>query len=222
MKLKNRKRFRLQTTQDCLRCQTAAELNSNMKKTELVYSLILEEALEKKRRSMTQAEIAAALKISMSTVNAAIGHLRKMNAVRVKLRSFDVVDARKILYYWASIRNMEKDIVYATRVEKPASEIEKSMPPGILYAAYSAYRIKFRDVPADYSEVYVYLREERALEAVKKRLPPSKSRPNVFVLAAGPEKMTLANMFVDMWNMKEWYAREFLLALERRIDGILA
>lgn len=191
-----------------------------MKKIELVYCYILEQVLEKKRSKMTQAEIATALKISLSTVNAAIAHIRKMNAVRVKLRSFEVADAKKILYYWASIRNIGKDIVYATRADMPADKIEKSMPAGIIYAAYSAYKIKLKDVPADYSEIYVYADEKQA-EKIKKRFPPSKSRPNVFVMKA-PGKMTIANIFVDLWNMKEWYAREFVKEAEERIDGILA
>lgn len=193
-----------------------------MKKTELVYNYVLEQRLEKRRKNMTQAEIAKALGISLSTVNAAIGHLKKMNAVRVKLRSFDVVDAKKILYYWASIRDVEKDIIYATRVDAPVSEIEKSMPPYIVYAAYSAYKFRFKDVPADYSEVYVYLADDEVMEKIKKRFPPSKNTPNFFVLRDGTGKMTLANIFVDLWNMKEWYAKEFLVAAERKIDGILA
>ncbi len=193
-----------------------------MKKTELVYNYVLEQRLEKRRKNMTQAEIAKALGISLSTVNAAIGHLKKMNAVRVKLRSFDVVDAKKILYYWASIRDVEKDIIYATRVDAPVSEIEKSMPPYIVYAAYSAYKFRFKGVPADYSEVYVYLADDEVMEKIKKRFPPSKNTPNFFVLRDGTGKMTLANIFVDLWNMKEWYAKEFLVAAERKIDGILA
>lgn len=193
-----------------------------MKKIELAYNYILEQALEKKRKAMTQSEIAAALKISLSTVNAAISHLEKMNAVRIRLRSFDVVDAKKILYYWAGIRNIGKDVIYSTRADTPAGEIEKRMPPGIVYAAYSAYKIKFQDVPADYSEVYVYANEEKAIEAIKKRFPPSKDRPNLFVMENGPQEITIANVFVDLWNMREWYAKEFLLALERRIHGILA
>lgn len=187
-----------------------------MKKSELVYGYMLEQALEKKRKRMTQAEIAAALSISLSTVNAAIAHLRKMNAVRVKRRSFDVVDAKKILYYWASARNVGKDIVYATRADAPVREIEKRMPPTIIYAAYSAYKIMFGDVPADYSEVYVY----GDAEEVRKRFPPAKGRPNIFVLAKGPRQMTIANIFVDIWNMKEWYAREFLDALEAKLNEI--
>ena len=186
-----------------------------MKKIELVYSYVLEQVIEKKRKNMKQAEIAEALKISLSTVNAAISHLRKMNAVRVKLRGFDVVDTKKILYYWASIRNVEKDIIYATRADTSVADIEKRMPPNVVYAAYSAYKIKFRDVPADYSEVYVY----GDAETVKKRFPPSKNKPNLFVMDPAVQKITVANIFVDLWNMKEWYAKDFLTALEAKLNA---
>jgi hypothetical protein len=188
-----------------------------VRKGELVYNYILEQVMEG-RKDMTQAEIASALKLSLSVVNAAIGNLKKMAAVRVRLRGFTVVDAKKILYYWASIRNVDKDIVYATRSDKPATEIEKEMPPGVVYASYSAYKIKFKDVPADYSEIYVYGNPD----SVKKRFLPSKNKPNIFVLKEGPKKMTSANIFVDLWNMREWYAKDFLKAMEERIDGILA
>ncbi len=193
-----------------------------MKRIETVFGLILEEALEKGNRKLTQAQLSRELRVSLSIVNAALNHLRKMHAVEVNRRNFVVADPKKILYYWASIRNLEKDVTYATRAGMTVGEIEKSMPPGAAYAAYSAYKFRFKDVPADYSEVYVYADAEE----IKKRFPPSRERPNVFVLKpageAGEMKMTIANIFVDLWNMKEWYAKEFVEAMEARIDGILA
>ncbi len=68
-----------------------------MKKIELVYRMTLEEVIEKKNKTLTQAEIAKALQISLSTVNLAIKHLEKMNAVRIKNRNFKIVNAKKIL-----------------------------------------------------------------------------------------------------------------------------
>lgn len=88
------------------------------------------------------------------------------------------------------------------------------MPPDIVYAAYSAYKIKFKDTPADYSEVYVYGDPDK----MRKRFPPSKNKPNLFVLS-GPGGMTIANIFVDLWNMKEWYAKDFLTAMEAKIHA---
>jgi len=191
-----------------------------MKKIELVYKKILDEVIEKKNKKLTQAEISRALQISLSTVNLALEHLKKMNAVEVNNRNFTIVNAKKILFYWASIRNLEKDIVYGTRVDKSVVEIEKNMPPGVLFGAYSAYKFIFKDMPADYSEVYVYA-DDDAVEEIKKRFKENKNEGNLFVLKKDFKEMTKAQIFVDLWNLKEWYAKDFLKALEEKIYGIL-
>ena len=193
-----------------------------MKKIELVYREILFNAIEKKNKKLTQAYLAKALAISLSTVNLALKPLVKMNSIKIKKMGFDIIDIRKILYYWASIRNIDKDIVYKTRVEEPIKEIEKQMPDNIIFTAYSAYKFKFNDVPADYSEVYVYGTEE-----IKKRFKENKNNPNLFVLKMDNEIerygkiTTLANSFVDFWNLKQWYAKDFLKALENKIGRFL-
>lgn len=193
-----------------------------MKKIELVYREILYQVLEKKNRKLTQLWLAKTLKISLSTVNLALRHLKKMNAVDIRTRSFVVIDPKKVLYYWASIRNLEKDIVYKTRVEKPVAKIEKEMPDNIVYGGYTAYKFMFKDVPADYSEVYVY-----GTEGIKKRFPKSNNNPNLFILEKDDlmkrygKKTTLAQTFVDLWNIRTWYAKDFLKAMEERIDAIL-
>lgn len=199
-----------------------------MKKAELVYREILKGFMEGKKARFTQLELAKGLKISLSTVNNALRPLRKMGAVRVKRRSFEVVNVRKILYYWASTRNLEKDIIYKTRVEVrgTVAEIEKGMPPGVVFAAYSAYKFRFKDAPADYSEVYVYCSNDD-LKELMMRFPQKAKKaivPNLFVLRKDFEnnKMPLTHIFVDLWNLKEWYAKDFLKSLEERLHGTLA
>lgn len=192
-----------------------------MKSIEYVYREILFQAMEKKNRSLTQLELSKKLKISLSTVNHAIKPLKKMSAVKIKLRGLEITDPRKVLYYWASIRNIEKDIIYKTRIDMPVRKIENSMPDDIIFAAYSAYKFRFKDVPADYSEVYVYGEE------LEKRFPFSKKTPNLFVMKKDPfietygKITTLAQTFVDLWNVKEWYAKDFLKAMEEKLDGVL-
>lgn len=194
-----------------------------MLKIELVYQDILFNALEKKARTLTQAEIARKLSISLSTVNHALKPLKRMNAIEIKTRNFIVIDPKKILYHWASIRNLEKDIIYKTRVEKPVTQIEKEMPAKTIYSAYSAYKFRYKDVPADYSEVYIYADAEE----IKKRFPYNKNTPNLFVLKKHNqldqygELTTIALTFVDLWNLHAWYAKEFLKALEVKLSGIL-
>jgi DNA-binding transcriptional regulator YhcF (GntR family) len=198
-----------------------------MKKIEFVFEEILYNVLEKKNNRLTQLQLAKELNISLSTVNLALRHLRKMNAVDVNQRSFTVIDPRKILFYWASIRNPEKDIIYKTRVELPVRNIEANMPRGITFGAYSAYKFRFKDVPADYSEVYVYSEEECFEEDIKKRFPFSKNEPNLFVLKKDTnmkrygELTTIARTFVDLWNISTWYAKDFVKELEVKIDGLL-
>ncbi|MFO8016517.1 MAG: winged helix-turn-helix transcriptional regulator [Candidatus Woesearchaeota archaeon] len=193
-----------------------------MKKTEQVYREILHEAMEKKNRKLTQKAIASALGISLSTVNHALKPLRKMNAVEISPKNMKITSVKKTLYYWSSIRNIEKDIIYETRAEMDPKQIEKSMPAGVVFTAYSGYVFRFKDAPADYSEIYVY---SGSADEIKRRFPERKGPANITVLKKDrnmKDEATLANLFVDLWNLKQWYARDFLKEMEARLDGILA
>lgn len=193
-----------------------------MKQIEAVYREILHSAIEKKNRRLTQSSLAKALNVSLSTVNAAVKSIESMGAVEIRQRNFHIIDIKKIIYYWASIRSLQKDVIYSTRIEKPVIEIEKYMPDSIVFGAYSAYKFMFNDVPADYSEVYVY-----GDDILKKRFPKNKGVPNLFVLKKDEhidrygKHTTIANTFVDLWNLREWYAKEFVKAMEARLYGIL-
>ena len=194
-----------------------------MNKVELVILEILYQAMEKHNQVLKQSELSKELGFSLSTVNLAVKKLERMNAVKIEKMNFRIIDLNKILYLLASIRNLEKEIIYSTRAELPVRELEKNLPD-ITYAAYSAYKFRFKDVPADYSEVYVYADEEE-LEAIRKRFPPNDKVPNLFVLKKNesmnryPKTGTMAQIFIDLWNLKQWYAADFLKALENRIKG---
>ncbi len=192
-----------------------------MKQSEIIIQEILYQCLEKKMFSGTQAELSRTLKFSLSTVNRTITVLARIGAIVVHARNFEIIDAKKILYYWASTRNLKKDIIYQTRVDLPVREIQKLMPSTIKFTAYTAYVLRFKDVPADYSEVYVY--GDTTLEG---RFPKKEGPPNLFVLRFDPHlqrytSVPIATIFVDLWNCKEWYAKEFIKALEVRLNGIL-
>ncbi len=197
-----------------------------MKRTEAVYREILYRAIEKKQFLLTQSELSRKLEMSLSIINSAVKKLVSIGAVEIRQRSFRVVDVKKILYFWASIRNLEKDIVFKCRIEMSVREIERAMPD-VLFACYSAYKLMFKDVPADYSEVYVYA-DENETNNIKKRLKDmmrEDRKPNFFVLKKDSilgnyQKMPVAQIFVDLWNLKEWYARDFLNEIEKKIGGI--
>jgi len=193
-----------------------------MKRSEEIYREILFQSMENKNNKLTQTYIANTLKVSLSIVNFSLKPLIRMNSIKINQRSLDIIDRKKILYYWASIRNIEKDIIYKTRIDKDIRKIESEMPNNILYGAYSAYKFKFKDVPADYSEIYIYSSINN-LDEIEKRFPKNNKNPNLFVLKRDDNmrEITIAQIFVDLWNLKEWYAKEFLKALEVKLDGLL-
>ncbi len=177
----------------------------------------------------TQLEISKKLGLSLSIVNGALKNLSEINAVKIMPKGFEIVAFDRMLLYWATHRNLKKDIIYSTRAEAKVTDIEKSMPSGIAFTGYTAYKFLFEEVPADYSEVYLYATTE-ALEEIKTRFAQNSKRPNVFVLKCAADmenpiihkrlkKMCVcgAQLFADLWNMEEWYAKDFADALYARL-----
>ncbi|MBS3095707.1 HTH domain-containing protein [Candidatus Woesearchaeota archaeon] len=194
-----------------------------MIKKELIYREILFQVIEKKNNALTQAGLSKKLKVSLSTVNNALKPLDRMNAIKIEKMNFKVVDARKLLYYWACERKLEKDVVWGARVNMSVVDIEKEMPDGVVFTSYSAYKFNFNGAEADYSEVYVYGNADKIKKRFAKRV--IEGPPNLFVLKMANEPdygktATIANIFVDLWNAKEWYARNFLEELEIKIKEI--
>lgn len=191
-----------------------------MNHKEEVYLYLLEKY---KKGRVTQQGIALALGISLSTVNNALKPLRKMQAIEVKPRETIVRDAEKILAYWATIRKLEKETTYSTHVRLSVKEIENSMPANVVFTAFSGYKLLFGDVPADYSEVYVYA-DQKTLGEIKKRFPEKKGPKNLFVLQVDEAVKKMSKntaptslLFVDLWNVKGWYAKDFLNALKEKM-----
>ncbi len=190
-----------------------------MKKKEWICRELLERSMKGER--ITQLSIAKVLGVSLSTVNNAINPLERIGAVEIGGMGLRVLDRGKALAFWGSIRNLERDIIYRTRVEAPVSEIERLMPPEAIYTGYSAYKFRFKDVPADYGEVYVYVGSD---DELRDRFPEKEGPPNLMALKSDARLAELSadriapssQVYVDLWNMKEWYAKDFVKSLERR------
>ncbi|MEM2948591.1 MAG: hypothetical protein QXL47_04725 [Candidatus Anstonellales archaeon] len=194
-----------------------------MLKKEIIYREILSKAIEERVFSFTQLWLSKKFRFSLSTVNNALKPLESIGAIEKRKRSFAIIDTKKALLYWASERNLEKDICYATRTDLPVVRAEASMPASVIFTAYSGYRMAFNDVPADYSEVYVYA-GKKTIEEIKERFPKKKGPPNIFVLTADNFLLKrkkfiapLPQIFVDLWNLKEWYARDFVNAFMDKV-----
>ena len=96
------------------------------------------------------------------------------------------------------------------------------MLPAAIYGAYSAFVKKYQEAPADYDKVYVYFTEEK-IDEIKNRFPPQKGYINLIVLNTDPWLESFGKItpdcqtFADLWNLPEWYAKDFLDSLKDRI-----
>lgn len=193
-----------------------------MLKKEIIWREILYQAAENRKFDFTQKKLAEKFVFSLSTVFNALKIPRSQGAIKVTGKNFSIVDAEKFLYIWATRRNLDKSIIYKTFYPASAKEIEGMMPAGIIYSAYSAYSQKYSEAPAEYDKVYVYSAEGN-LEEIEERFPKAKGEPNVFVLKSDSYLEKFGNItpdiqtFVDLWNLKDWYAKEFISRLKEKI-----
>lgn len=192
-----------------------------MQKKETIWRHILEETLKKPTSVFTQKDIANKFGISTSTVFNALKIPRQLSAVEITGRYFRIKDAEKLLMIWATHRNLNKEIIYKTKVDSNTREIEGMMPPDIIFGAYSAYRFAFDESPADYGTVYIYAGD---LTEIKKRFPPQKGTANLYILKKDEHlgkfgKTTpITQTFVDLWNLPEWYAKDYRSALKEKMN----
>ncbi len=202
-----------------------------MKKIETIWHHVLYEALSKGNWRFTQQEIARSFGYSLSTVHHALTVPDQMGAIRKESKFFVLADFEKMLYYWASVRELRRDVLYQTRIDLPVRELEGQALPESIMAGYMAAMQVLKEAPADYDKFYFYVSADQ-LDKVKERYPAGedlgKGEANVIALKM-PEVMpryglytTPVQTFVDLWNISDWYAREFTLSLKSYLDGLLS
>ena len=193
-----------------------------MKKIELIWREILETG--SKNPVFEQKKLAQKFGFSTSTVFAAVSGLKAIGAVTVTGRNFRLVNFEKALLFWATHRNLSREIIYKTRVELPVLEVEGLVDDKTIYGVYSAARILLGSAPAEYDKVYVY---NRNIQVLEKRFPLKKGEPNFFVLKTDDflekygKTTRVSQTFVDLWNLSDWQAGEFLDALKEKFYGRL-
>lgn len=193
-----------------------------MKKIEIIWREILEQA--DKTSVFEQKQLASKYNFSTSTVFASLASLRHLGAVSVTGRNFRVTNLKKLLLFWATHRNLSQDIVYQTHIKASVLEIEGLVDDETIYGCYSAARFHLKAAPSEYDKVFVYSTNP---ESLRKRFPRSSQLPNFFVLKADPFLATygritpVSQTYVDLFNLKDWYADEFLKTLAEKYYGLL-
>ncbi|TSC85297.1 MAG: Uncharacterized protein G01um101416_963 [Microgenomates group bacterium Gr01-1014_16] len=191
-----------------------------MRKIEYIWKSLLNQALEKREFSFRQQDLAKQLGLSSSTVNLAMSPLRQMGAVRIGKRVSEIVDPEKILYHWANHHRLQP--VNSVRVNLPILQIEGLLPDGSIPTAYTAVRERFGEPPADYDKVYVYHPHPQAI-IDRFTAEITSGPPNLFILLPDPllKSLSLSHLFVDLWNLPDWYAKDFVNFVKSKFNELL-
>lgn len=196
-----------------------------MFKIEYVWRELLDRVIEKRNPDFTITELANKFSLSTSVVNHALIPLRNLNIVKINKTSSKVIDWERLLFFWATRRNLKKEIIYSTFSPRAVYDREGLMPPDVIPTAFTSFRYSLNKTPADYDHIYFY---SNKIEKITKRFPVSKRLPNIFILKPDlyllkSKKLGLAQLFVDLWNLPEWYAKDFqeatLLKIRKRLNS---
>lgn len=181
-----------------------------MKKIELIWRELLDSGIN--NPVFEQKQLAQKFGFSTSTVFAAIKPLRGIGAVEVTGRNFKIINFEKILMFWATHRNLQKDIIFQTHVDLPVFEIEGLVDNKTVFGAYTAARNLLDEAVSDYDKVYVY--------GGVSRFPKVKGVPNFFILKKDKfmkgKTTSVAQTFVDLWNLSDWFAYDYMKALKAK------
>ncbi len=198
-----------------------------MKKIETIWHHLLFQTIEKKEFQHTQAALADSFGFSTSTINLALDKPTSIGAIRKSGKFFVVSDPRKLLYLAATIRNLTRDTLYHTNSILPITELEGLATPDTVYGGYTAAKYLLGEPPADYNHLYLYA-QPSSLPSLKLRYPKSQVGNNHIVVLDLPPHLPLTGhtslplTFVDIWNMSDWYAHDFIVSLEAKINGLLS
>jgi len=193
-----------------------------MTKKEIIWREILHSAVNHKAREFTQKQVAERFGVSLSTVFHALRELRQLGIVHVTGRNFSVEDPEKFLSLWATHHAFRRAIQYTTHSDLSVREIEGLLPSSAILACYSAFRAMYGTIPADYDKVYVYA-DADGLQEIRRRFPSSKGYGNVTVLKSDPFLASYGlvtppvQTYADIWNLEDWYAKDFLQRLHAAI-----
>jgi len=190
-----------------------------MFKIEYIWRELLDRVIEERNPDFTITELSKKYSLSTSVVNHALIPLRNLNIVKINKTLSKVVDWERLLFFWATRRNLKKDIIYSTFSPLPVYDREGLMPSEVISTGFTSFRYLLNKTPADYDHIYFY---SNKIEKITKRFPNNKRPSNIFILRPDPyllksKKLGLAQLFVDLWNLPEWYAREFQLETLTRI-----
>jgi len=199
-----------------------------MFKKEWIYRELACLHLKERGAAFTELSLSRKFGISLCTVHHALVPLKEMGIVTPLSRGWRVVAFGKLLAFWASTRRLGREIIWEGNAPS-VREAERLAPSGTVWGGFTAYKLRYKETPADYSVLVLYA-DEKQLGEIKERLERGKGGARIlvlkkdqFILDESQDGLcTDPQIYADLWNMKEWYAADFRRALEKQmgIDGM--
>ena len=190
-------------------------------RTEMVWRhlLVAAQDLGIRRSSLTQ--LSVELELPVSTIHKALERPRAIGAVRGSASGLRVLDPKRLQLMWAAQRDLNRDIVYSTRVPMTVREIEARLPVSAIPTAYTAHVLhEGRNLVADYEQVVVYADANEVKRRFRLR---RRGQANLLVLEPDPllsrygRIAPRCQVYADLFNLPTWQAQRFLEALDREL-----
>lgn len=197
-----------------------------MTKKEVIWRDILYEVRVNRRIKFTQKELSQKFGFSLSTVFNALKVPRAANIIEATGRFFILKDYSKLLSLWAASRSFKKDIIFKGFSKLSISELEAIAPPESVFGLYSAFKFQFKEIPADYDHLYLYMEENDFKKNINRfsfSTNKNKDFVNVYILEKDSWFKNYGNsilpeqIYTDIWNAPEWYAKDFLRILQEKL-----
>jgi len=191
-----------------------------LSRTEIVWRHLLVGALDLGVRRSSLTQLSKELNLPVSTIHKGLERPRAIGAVRGSASGLRVLDPKRLLLLWAALRDLNADVVYATRVPMSVNEIEAQLPSSAVPTAYTAFvQHEGRNLVADYEQVLVYA----GVSEVRRRFPFRRGDANLLVLEPDPllsrygKVAPRCQVYVDLFNLPTWQAQRFLEAMDRKL-----
>jgi len=183
----------------------------------MVWRHLLVGALDRGIRRSSLTQLSGDLGLPVSTIHKALERPRAIGAVRGNASGLRVLDPRRLQLLWAAQRDLNRDIVYATRVRMTVNEIEARLPVSAIPTAYTAFVLhEGRNLVADYEQVVAYADGNE----VRRRFPWRRGHANLLILEPDPllngygRVAPRCQVYADLFNLPTWQAQRFLEVLD--------
>ncbi len=198
-----------------------------MLKREILWRQIADDVLENRRTTFRQRELAVELGMSPGNVHLALEPLRAVGAASVVGKNLVVRDVRKILLLWAARRQPSRPLAAFTSMEH-ARDLVRVLPTGLALTSFAGFVARYGDEPAPFSVARAYVRpdDQATLVELRRRFneSPDVGAATLIVHEADsalarnlPEIVGPAQLYVDLWAEADFFASDYLRALEGRL-----